>query len=93
MQMMTGIEISGIETRRAPASSPPQAARPDLGYLCDMIAQERTLAATNRLKPYQSGVGDRLAIRVPTGGSDVLFGKERYINTYWLVLKESGQAI
>lgn len=28
-------------------------------------------------------------LNVPTGGSDVSFGEERYINTYWLVFKRS----
>jgi len=30
-------------------------------------------------------------LNVPTGGADVPFGKERYINTYWLVFKRSEQ--
>ncbi len=63
MQMTTEIERPAKFIplpRRVPLSLPPQVAGLGLSHLCDLIAQERTLAATNRLKPYQSQVMPRL---------------------------------
>jgi len=61
-----------------------------MGHLCDLIAQERILAATNRLRPYQSWVMPRLQRLSPANLGALLDRMDRASARYLLL--ESFQA-
>jgi len=84
------------------AGSPPVSAGLTLGELARLVVSlggeqavaldgggSSTLVALDG-KDGEHGGAPRV-LNVPTGGSDVSFGEERYINTYWLVFRGSEQ--